>query len=184
MKNTPPSSDKSSFDNLSLIAALSEFQTEMTRLPPFLRTLLVADGTVTRSLEAYFWEPIDIIQIELGENNCEEAVDALNLAAGSKALRRKVEMRGRNSGQLYSRADSIIKSDEIPQHWREELISGRLGIGTLISDSGMESYREIMHYDLAHEKRITGEVSRSYRIYLKKKPVFLINEYFPVSSYR
>ena len=30
----------------------------LAELPPFLRALLVTDGTVTKILEAYFWEPV------------------------------------------------------------------------------------------------------------------------------
>ena len=30
----------------------------LAHLPPFLRSLLVTDGTVTKILEAYFWEPV------------------------------------------------------------------------------------------------------------------------------
>ena len=33
---------------------------DMEALPPFLRTLLVTDGTVTKSLEAFFWENIKV----------------------------------------------------------------------------------------------------------------------------
>ena len=31
----------------------------VSTLPPILRSLLVTDGTISRVLEAYFWEPID-----------------------------------------------------------------------------------------------------------------------------
>lgn len=173
-----------SFDNLGLINALGgNKQRDLTGLPPYLRTLLVADGTVSRSLEAYFWEPIDVVQIKQGEHSCETAVEALNLLAGESALYRSVELRGRNTGTLYSRADSIIKAAELPQNWRRELISGRLGIGTLISDSGMESYREIMNYDLGGGNGKPAEVSRSYRIFLKSEPIIFITEYFPLPAY-
>jgi len=172
-----------SFDNLSLISALGNTRGDLTRLPPYLRTLLVADGTVSRSLEAYFWEPIDVIQIKQGEQSCVTAIDALNLEAGESALYRSVELRGRNTGILYSRADSIIKARELPENWRRELMSGRLGIGTLISDSGMESYREIMHYDLGSSADKPTEVSRSYRIFLRAEPIIYITEYFPLAAY-
>jgi hypothetical protein len=35
-------------------------------LPPFLRTLLVTDGTVTKHLEAYFWEEVAVENLGQG----------------------------------------------------------------------------------------------------------------------
>ena len=34
---------------------------DIEAMPPFLRTLLVTDGTVTKSLEAFFWEPVVVV---------------------------------------------------------------------------------------------------------------------------
>ncbi len=174
------------FDNLKLVSALADSQQAVSRLPPFLRTLLVADGTVTRSLEAYFWEPIDVIQLEQQERQSSEPVPELELEANSRALFRRVELRGRRSGKLYSCAESIIKTTEIPLTWRDELLAGRLGIGTLISDSGMESYREIIGYDLdaAADTGSSAVVSRNYRIFLNRRPTILITESFPLAAYQ
>ena len=36
---------------------------KMSQLPPFLRVLLTTDGTVTKSLESYFWEPVAVVNI-------------------------------------------------------------------------------------------------------------------------
>ena len=171
------------FDNLNLIAALKNSQSALAQLPAFLRTLLVADGTITRSLEAFFWEPIDIIQIEQQEQQCPTDFPQLELAKGTTALFRQVELRGRQSGKLYSKADSIIKTNDIPCNWRKELLAGRLGIGTLISDSGMESYREIISYELDCHSKNQGDVSRQYRIFLENHPTILISESFPISTY-
>ena len=38
-------------------------EVDLSLLPPFLRTLLVTDGTVTKSLEAFYWEPIKVVSI-------------------------------------------------------------------------------------------------------------------------
>lgn len=35
-------------------------------LPPFLRVLLITDGTVTQSLEAYFADPIEVVVLRDG----------------------------------------------------------------------------------------------------------------------
>ena len=152
----------SQFDNLSLVEAVRDDMASLEQLPPFLRTLLLTDGTVTRSLEAYFWEPIDVVQIEQAEQACPADLPELELATGATALYRLVELRGRQSGRLYSSASSVIKTGDIPGNWRDELLAGRLGIGTLISDSGMESYRKIMEFSLES----SSEVSRRYLIYL------------------
>ena len=45
---------------------LAESCLNVAALPPFLRVLLTTDGTVTKSLEAYFWESIEVINRKQG----------------------------------------------------------------------------------------------------------------------
>ena len=168
------------FDNLSLIAALDTQKSErLAALPPFLRTLLVADGTVTRSLEAYFWEPIDVVQVNQQKVTLECEVKHLGLGAGDTTLYREVELRGRTSGRLFSTAQSYIHLDVVPAPWRTKLMDGRLGIGTLISDSGMESFREIVDFDFTRPQVVV----RTYLILLNGTAAIQISEAFPVTEF-
>ena len=49
----------------------------MADLPPFLRSLLITDGTVTKTLEAYFWEPVQVQVLKQQELRITERIDAL-----------------------------------------------------------------------------------------------------------
>lgn len=65
-------SEKSSFDPIKAVfrqqAAGDSISNgiEGEKVPPFLRALLVTDGTVTQFLQAYLWEPQDILRGKLG----------------------------------------------------------------------------------------------------------------------
>jgi hypothetical protein len=61
---------------------------DLATLPPFLRTLLVADGTVTKILEAFFWEPVRIESISNQEEKLAGPVECA--AAGSRAAWRPI----------------------------------------------------------------------------------------------
>ena len=104
----------------------------MEALPPFLRTLLVADGTVTKSLEAFFWEQIEVENLGQAPARLSEAAPWLNLAAGESVLERRVRLRGMESGRVYAYAQSLIKLEALPEHLRADLQQGRIGIGELL----------------------------------------------------
>lgn len=157
----------------------------MERLPPFLRTLLVADGTVTKSLEAYFWERVEVENLAQAPMVLRHSVPALQLAEGTSVLERSVCLRGAESGEIYTWAHSLIKSEALPEHLREDLQQGRIGIGELLRERGLESYREILDVGNAVLAQTGGEaIYRTYRIMLQHQPAILITETFPCSVYR
>lgn len=113
-------------------------------LPAFLRALLVTDGTVTKILEAYFWEPVMVDTLYQEFVAAEAAIPWVAIHPGDRALMRRVRLRGGDSGHEYARADSVIRAEHVPDHFRQRLIDREIGIGALIRDSGLESYREVM----------------------------------------
>jgi chorismate-pyruvate lyase len=153
-------------------------------LPPFLRALLATDGTVTKILEAYFWEPVAVDTLEQRFETAEAEVPWIEVRTGDRCLIRDARLRGVHSGRGYAEAFSLIRTQLIPEGFRRRLIDREIGIGVLIRDSGLESYREVL--DVAMD---TGEgggkaVYRTYRIIIDGKPVILITEYFPLALYR
>ena len=154
----------------------------MERLPAFLRTLLVADGTVTKSLEAFFWEQIEV------ENRGQHIVAApmdvpeLDLPAGTQVLERDVCLRGMESKRAYAEAHSLIKLEALPEHLREDLQLGRIGIGELLRERGLESYREIL--DVGQSSSMPDAIYRTYRIVIQHQAAILITETFPCFVYR
>src|SRR5262245_26926616 len=92
-------------------AALSR---QFADLPPFLRVLLVTDGTVTRSLEAYFLEPIEVRVLAHAETPSEEGHPEIDAARGDSVLERRVVLCGQASRRVFAFAESIFAIDRVP----------------------------------------------------------------------
>ncbi len=161
----------------------------ISELPPFLRALLVTDGTVTKILEAYFWEPVEVQTQKQEFTTAERPIDWIQVDAGDRVLIRNARLRGADSGQVYATAFSVIRTELIPETFRQRLIDREIGIGVLIRDSGLESYREVLEVGIeppsAHEPASGSEhVFRTYRIIIGRAPVILITESFPLDLYQ
>lgn len=155
----------------------------LAELPPFLRALLVTDGTVTKILEAYFWEPVAVDTLEQRFAVAEAPVPWIALEAGDRCLMRDARLRGMHSGRAFAEAFSLIRTELIPEDFRRRLIDREIGIGALIRDSGLESYREVLDVGLETDQSDRGSVFRTYRICIGRHPVILITEYFPLDLY-
>ncbi len=163
----------------------------MAALPSFLRTLLVTDGTVTKSLEAFYWEPIEVETVSQSVVRAEADVEWLAVHEGEDLIGRRVNLRGLASGVLYTRAHSLIRPALIPDELRERLIAGSLGIGELIRDCGLETYRELLEIGIggasprapASDGVAEEHIYRTYRIILGGRPAILITEYFPIAVF-
>jgi len=161
-------------------------------LPPILRTLLVSDGTVTKFLEAYYWEPIQVKRLFHGDFILEEDVPDVGLTKGEHVLHRKVALRGVFSGRIFCYALSYIRPNQLWPGVRDDLIKGRLGIGELLRDRRVETYRELLSYELGPVGDLAADlgaqpdevlISRTYRIHIGRQPSLLITEKFPVSHF-
>jgi chorismate-pyruvate lyase len=161
----------------------------LAELPAFLRALLVTDGTVTKILEAYFWEPVEVETLQQDLVTAERPIDWVGVRPGDRVLIRRARLRGVDSGRVYANAFSVIRPELIPETFRQRLIDREIGIGVLIRDSGLESYREVLEVGVepAVDARGSGgeadSVYRTYRIIIDRKPVILITEGFPLAIY-
>ena len=167
----------------------------MEKVPPFLRTLIVTDGTVTKTLEAYYWEPVSVDILEQGLRQAKFPIPWLDVQKAEEILIRKVHLRGVNSGKIYATATSVIRPSVIPVEQRKRLLDRSIGIGALIRDTGLESYRELLEVGLEHslaymhiddiaKPQILDLVYRTYRIFMGGKPALLITEIFPWKLYQ
>ena len=165
---------------------------DIEALPPFLRTLLVTDGTVTKILEAYFWEPVAVENIGQVEIKLEDDVPWLDMKTGDMALSREVLLKGKESESVYVYAKSILKLDLLPRQIRDDLMAGKIGIGEMLRDRGLETYREIL--DIGREidpslapyigaKQCGELLYRTYRVVINHQPTMLITEKFPYRFY-
>ncbi len=164
---------------------------DLSILPPFLRTLLVTDGTVTKILEAYFWEPVSVDTLMQEMVTVEQAIHWINVAPKTEVLVRQARLRGSHSDNIYATAFSVIRSECIPASFRQRLIDREIGIGVLIRDSGLESYREVMEVGVEPRRPASkaetlhpdDKIFRTYRIIIDGAPVILITESYPISCY-
>lgn len=165
---------------------------DLEAVPPFLRTLLVTDGTVTKCLEAYFWEPVRVENLGQTQVIVAQDIDWLDLKQGSPALFREVRLRGAASGNVYTYAKSILKLDLLPQHLQDDLLGGEIGIGEMLRERGLETYREVL--DIGREfdeslvpifdiKRCGELIYRTYRVLMNHVPAMLITEKFRYRLY-
>jgi chorismate-pyruvate lyase len=165
------------------IAVSSGGAVPLQGLPAFLRALLVTDGTVTKILEAYFWEPVTVDTLEQRFETADEPVPAIRVEPGDRCLIREARLRGTDSGRSFADAFSLIRTELIPTDFRQRLIDREIGIGVLIRDSGLESYREVLDVGLDVDADGRRAVCRTYRIFIERCPVILITECFPLELY-
>lgn len=163
------------------------------QLPAFLRTLLVADGTVTKTLEAYFWEPVIVLPILQQICKPDLPIPELLQVTGTHLLQREVKLIGKKTGRCYAQARSFLILDYLPEHFAHAIKEGQMGIGELLREQGVETFRDIVELGFQHRGACKDErlkmlnddlVSRSYRISVSGTPAILVTEYFPVSLYR
>ena len=161
---------------------------DIEALPPFLRVLLVTDGTVTKSLEAYFWEPLEVENLGQSPVTLLHDVDWVGIRKGEVALQREVRLKGIESGTVYAYAKSLLRLEFLPEQVKDDLLAGRIGIGELLRERGLETYREVRDIGSEIDESLSpafnvsrcGELLyRTYRVIMKGEPTILITEKFP-----
>lgn len=155
----------------------------MKSLSPILRTLLVTDGTVTKLLEAYFWEPVEVVTHKLEVIALTQPLPWLHAARDEEVLLRDVQLRGAHSGRCYATAFSVVRLTVFEPQLVQALRRGAIGLGVLIRDSGLESFRELLELT-ASTATESYELQRSYRIIASGTPAILISECFPCDLYQ
>ncbi len=163
-------------------------------MDPFLRVLLVTDGTVTKFLEAYLWEPISVERSLQQETFLKQDEPLLGLKKGESVILRRILLRGARTGKAYTFAESLIRIQLLEPSIQKDLLEGRLGVGELLRDRRLETYREILEFgrekageELALHFKIKSSdpvYYRRYRITIKGSPVILITERFFEGHFR
>ena len=155
---------------------------DFAQLPAFLRVLLTTDGTVTKSLESWFWEAVGVINLGQAYIELCEPAPVIACTAGDSVLQRRVELVGQQSQRRFARADSLIRTAILPASVRANLEAGLVGVGEILRECNLETYREIV--DFGYEQPGQQDtVWRTYRIVMEGEPFIQITEYFPVAIY-
>jgi chorismate-pyruvate lyase len=162
---------------------------DVSGMPRLLRTLLVADGTVTKLLEAHFWEPIDVkvtTQHTVFEDPFGSGDGIAEVAHREVVIVRRVQQR------VLAFARSVIGLNLLEPELRAAVLSCEGGIGSLLRERRIETFREQLSVvartadDFAALLEVSPNASvaeRTYRIYRNHKPIAEIVELFPIEMY-
>ncbi|MEM7281761.1 MAG: chorismate pyruvate-lyase family protein [Pseudomonadota bacterium] len=165
---------------------------DISKVPPFLRSLLVKDGTVTTALAAYFLQPIFTQQVSQTLDALSQPNDWLDLQVGDEVLKRCVTLSGQKSNHLYLYAESEMAFSRLPNSFREGLEKKDSNLGKLLRDSGVETRREGLWWGLVKASRMQtlpreydhkNFVGRVYRISFGGQPMLMVAEYFPLDCF-
>jgi len=166
-------------------------QLDLRTVSPFQRALLAIDGTVTKFVEAYVLEPVEVTLLKQETQALSQEHSWLEASVKTEVVARQVLLRGRYSGTPYAYAVSLLLPDRLPENMLNHLQIEPSGIGRVLLNSQIENRREILWY--GHEiiqelppaiQSCVGSdfISRTYRIIANDKPIMLISEKFPVDS--
>jgi chorismate-pyruvate lyase len=150
------------------------FQHSLTVLPVVERLLLTTDGTVTSMLEHITGESITtacLTRKSLSESDV-TGLSPLLVGAGPVQLR-TVRLMGLQSRRIYVKARSLIVVDALPDAVRSDLDSTDTPIGVLLRRYRVESYRELLNYQI-----LSDELTRAYQILHCGRTALLIQERF------
>ena len=177
---------------IDLDESLGRSHIQPSTLSPFQRILLTTDGTLTEILEAYLFEPIQIVKLAEEIVATKQDIPALDLKAGSEVIERKVLLRGKISRKNFIYAESILVPERLEPKFREELLKSQISMGRLWLEHKIETFKEII--DLSQESadnlsnyfKIKTEdrmLSRTYRVFSNHQPIMMITEKFPESYF-
>jgi chorismate-pyruvate lyase len=153
------------------------------------RALLVIDGTVTKFLEAWALEPVNVVRLEQEPLQLDAAEPWLELPATAPVIRRRVVLLGQRTGQFFAWADSLIRAEQLPVTMSAALAHDEGGLGRILLDSAVETRRECLWYGrerpaerpAAIARLWNGEfLTRTYRVIAVGRPIMLITERFPL----
>ena len=174
-------------------AALKDIN--LTRLSPFHRALLVADGTVTRFIEGYRLTPVQVVLLYQARRQLHNIHNWLEMQTGGNIIAREVVLQTpsteNQTPKIHAYAVSQIVHERLPQSVVEGLDAGLHGLGVLLHRSQLETRRDLLWWGV---ERVTGLpstiayyegtpfLSRTYRVVADKKPLMLITEKFPLDG--
>ena len=165
----------------------------LARLTPFQRGLLVADGTVTRFIEAYTLTPVEVALLQQTKQPLATENDWLQLPTGADVISRQVVLQTHSQGKsapiLHAYATSLIAPQRLSEFLLDGLTVDKQGLGGLLRRSGLETRRELLWCGIEtltdlppSVSHLEGEtfISRAYRVFSDQEPLMLINEKFPL----
>lgn len=158
-------------------------------LTPFQRALLVIDGTVTKFIEAYQFEPVETQRLRHDRLRLQQPYLPLEAPENALVLQREVQLVGAMSSRLYSLASAMVLLASLPESIQSDLESEEASLGRVLDQHRSESRREILWFgrgrpdsqnDFPAAAKEREYLIRRYRIIMGGRPVALISEHFPL----
>jgi len=157
-------------------------------ITPYHRALMSIDGTVTKFIEAFRMEPVNVSVVSQEYRTLAEDHEWLGAPEGTPVIAREVVLQGALSNRFYAFAPSLLVVSRLPEAVRDQLDVHPNGIGRIISDANLETRREILWYGREQldppppGTKHDMYLSRTYRIIADQQPLMLINEKFPTGD--
>jgi chorismate-pyruvate lyase len=163
---------------------------DLVAMDPCLRSLLLTDGTVTRTLEAQTLLPVSV-EVMAQEDSllAGGASKLLEATDGTAAIMRRVAISVGSPPRPVVWAESHIVPDRLPAGFLGVLGDSRDGIGESLQRVRLESAREMLWFGLgeAPDWSQPGAAERAfllrlYRVIAQGRPAMLISETFAMEQ--
>ena len=163
--------------------SLTRSHIDPSKLSTFQRILLTTDGTLTK---------IQVVKLSEGLVSITRDLPQLELKRGSEVIERKILLQGNISRKNFIYAESILVPDRLDDNFKDELLKSKTPLGRLWLEHKIETFKEIVDSskELAEKlsayfpiKNEDNMLSRSYRVFSKRKPIMMITEKFPESYF-
>ena len=159
------------------------------RLSPLTRMLLVADGTVTDAVEAYYFEPCTVVKLGQRRQRLDHPLAPLELRAGAPVLERTIAMRGDESGETRFLAHTSFALARVGRGFVSDLEGTDLSLGDVLRRHMPTARREILGAGIVRKqpRGLLGQwmktapvwVVRTYILRVRGAAIALVNEYLP-----
>lgn len=174
-------SSKKTIDSL-LGFECKDFVSSYSSAPAFLRALLVADGTVTKLIEAYALEPLQVLLHGQQPVSNQETPQNFRLNLSNFYLHRKISLVGSRSSTVYLHAESWIDLNLFDEKIHQDFLHAKIGIGEIVQKFQLPTYRKIQDF-CSEENEGQTFLVRTYVIHVNQHPAIQITEKFPINVY-
>ena len=164
MKRKRLASDTDIYNLSTLKKTLVEIEAELEfKIPPTLLIVILQNGVLESVLQVLVQNEIEVIILGQKESG--------------SVLYRKICVRNKLDGVVIMHAESKIKTNNLPILLLDRIIEGKKGIGSLIENLRIETFRHVKEIGFDRRQRA---VYRIYDIYIRKQLAITIKEYFPI----
>lgn len=165
---------------------------KLSDLPPIVRVLLTTDGTVTRSLHAYYQEEIKVQVLAQSVIHLDQQDTILGCEQGAEVCFRRVKLVGQNTDRVYAYAQTHLNLNVLPKEVSKALDRGEIGVGELLQLEALETHRAVLQHggleqlpsEFAEDFSKPSPVAwRHYSISHNLRTLMHIREFFPLVSF-